>query len=104
MRNVFVLAADAYRMVDALRDYADILEAEATGLPRFTRATADRIENGKRAGGMIEVERFDLDAAHSAVIGVMCARREAAEALKAEVKMLEAQAKRLEGLLEAFTI
>lgn len=106
MRNVLILPSDAYRMVDALRDYADILEAEASlTLASHARTVAKRIENGQRhyPGNLITVEQFDLDSAHSAVIGVMIRRYEAAQELKDEAARLDAEAKRLESFLEGFT-
>lgn len=99
MINVLILAADAYRMTDALRDYADILDGEGSSAAEIARRAAERIETGHRSNGLIEVERFDMDAAHSAVIGVMVARREAAEAARAAVEQLEDEANRLEALL-----
>lgn len=104
MVNVLVLAADAYRMIDALRDYADILEAEGSKAAETARRAAERIESGARINNLVEVERFDLDAAHSSVIGVLVARRERAEALKAEAEVLEAEAKRAEDFLAVFTV
>lgn len=104
MDNVLILPADAYRMIDALRDYADILESEGQDSDDLAEAafqTAHRIENGSRNNidRLIEVERFDLDAAHSAVIGVMVARRDAAQALRDQADAAEEQANRLEALL-----
>lgn len=103
MNNSLVIPADAYRMIDALLDYADLADtSEAVAI--HCKDVAARIENGQRAypGNLITVERFDLDTAHSAVIGVMCDRREAAEALRTQAELAEAAAHRLEELLKAF--
>lgn len=108
MRIVNVLTVDAYRMIDALKDYADILEAESQdneSLVTVALRAAERIENGRRIGnGLIEIERFDLDAAHSAVIGVMTRRYEAAQELRDQADALNEQGKRMEKLLDAFTV
>jgi hypothetical protein len=96
----------AYRMVDALRDYRDRLNTD--GLDSFAKL-ADRsalsIENGEHVGyGCVKIEKFDLDAAHSAVIAVMCDRRDEAQSLRDQADDLDGQAQRLEGLLTAFEI
>jgi hypothetical protein len=105
MRTVLVLAADAYRMIDALRDYADILKAESESysMHEFARNAADNIENAPRSGGLLEVNGFDFDAAHSAVIGVMTRKYEKAQDLRDEAAHLDADAKRLETFLDVFT-
>lgn len=99
--------SQAYRMVDALRDYADLLDAEQDGevssLGSLARFAAGRIENGERIGlGLVLIDNFDRDAAHSAIIGVMTARRERAEALRTEAEALEGEAMRYEKLLDIF--
>lgn len=107
--TVRILAADSYRMIDALRDYADILDAEGEGGEGFTptsfnRAAADRMDSATPVNGLVEVERFDIDAAHSAVLGIMCRRYEAAERARDDLARLTVEAKRYEDFLPAFRI
>lgn len=108
MAGTVILAADAYRMIDALKDYADILELEGyhnNDLVNSYHDAAERIEMTERVGnGLIFVRQFDLDMAQSAVLMVMVNRRERADALRAEADALSGEAGRYEALLGAFIV
>lgn len=103
MAGTVILAADAYRMVDALKDYADALDAEGQDnydLVSDYLAAAQRIEMTERVGnGLIFVRNFDLHMAQTAAIMLAAQAYGAAEAARAEAERLTAEGKRYEGLL-----
>lgn len=106
MTDTLILAADAYRMTQALRDYADILDLVGSGMSERYRADADILEQASllRRGGLVEVTDFVRDAAHTAVIAMMLNAREDADKARAAVEEAEDRAKRYERLLGAFTV
>lgn len=103
--NKLVLASTVYRLMDALLDYADTMDANLVGsLADDYRSAAQRIEDAPRQGVLVEVNSFDLDMAHSATIGLMVARREKAQELREAADECDREAKRWEDVLGLLTV
>jgi len=93
-----------YRLVDALRDYAQILASEGNYTASVDRLnTAERMEMALRAAGMVQVDRFDFDTAHSAVVNLFAARADKAQELREQAAECDREAKRWEDVLGLLT-
>lgn len=103
MTKVLLLPADAYRMIDNLRDYADILDREGSSMADFARNAAERIDAAPWSGGLIEARSMDVDAAHSATIALMADAYGRAQELRDQAAELDRQGKAQENFLSAFT-
>lgn len=103
MKITLHLAADTYRMIDALKDYAALLENEGSlSMASIALSAAKRISEAPHEAGLRPLDSFDVDAAHGAMIGVMVERYSRAQALKDEAQRLETEARALESALEIF--
>lgn len=94
-----------YRLIDALRDYSTVLEAEGhLDLSSRNLTVADRLEGFERVGmGLAKIEQFDLDVAHSAVVQMLSIRAEKAQELREAADECDREAKRWENVLGELT-
>lgn len=95
-----------YRLVDALKDYAQVLEGEGDPfrLAPEKRDLAGKLEGFKRVGyGLAEIEQFDLDVATSAVLMLVTIRADKAAMLREAADECEREAKRWENVLGELT-
>lgn len=100
---VGIVPADMYRMVNVLLDYAAILKREGNHYNALRHiAHAEALNAAPREGGLILAERFDVDAAHSATIGVLVDAQDRAEAARRTAAEAEAEARSLEEFVTHF--
>lgn len=100
---VGIVPADMYRMVNVLRDYSVILKREGhySHAIRYI-AHAEALDAAPREGGLILAERFDVDAAQAATIGLLVDAQDRAEAARRTAAEAEAEARSLEEFVTHF--